>query len=381
MSIAVMERPVITKPEPAEWVQPAAVKDWLRSCPIVQPDMLCEELVELFRRNTELECAVVCDPSRRPLGLMMKHRFFRFLGSTFGMSLFASKQISHLMETGTLTAEVDVPARELIDRALSRSEETFYDAAIMTERGQFAGILTVSDLLHLSRMLQREAAERQIRTVRGADEMIGHIHRSFQNVEAATAETRSYSEKMTEVTGHGRQVMEEMLRLFRQWSDHAKQQEAAMAELNEGTAAANQIAKLIAELADRCNLLAVNAAIEAARAGAHGKGFGVVAGEIRELADGTKRSAGEINRRLQAMTEAVSRTVSLVEAGKQGADRGIEQVGSAEETFAELWDISAQNGKASRRLSEAAREAAATSNGIRTEIGRLMEQMNGSTML
>jgi methyl-accepting chemotaxis protein len=282
------------------------------------------------------------------------------------------------MERNSYTAEVDVLPRELIDGALSRNEETFYDTVIITERGVLAGILTVSDLLRLSRLLQRESAERQIRTVRAAEEMIRQIHQSVEKVTAATEEARDCSERISEVTSRGRKDLEVTLRLFRQWSDHAQLQEKAMGELTERASAANQIAKLIADLADQCNLLAVNAAIEAARAGTHGRGFGVVAQEIRSLADGTKRSAGEINKMFLTMTEAVARTVRLVQEGKQGADRGIVQVSGSEETFARLWEISAQNGEAALRLSGASKEAEGISDGIREEILRLMEQMNGS---
>ncbi|MBW5449119.1 CBS domain-containing protein [Cohnella sp. CFH 77786] len=377
MSLSVMERPVITIPEPQDWQQPIAVREWLRNCPVVEPSMPCSELVELFRRRSELECVVVCDERRRPIGLLMKHRFFRSLGSHFGMSLFGNKEISHLMLRNPYIAEADVLPRELIDGALSRSEETFYDVVIITERGALAGILTVSDLLHLSRLLQREAAERQLRTIRGTEEMLRQIHQSLDKVTSATEEARDYGVRISEATNSGRQDLDHMLKLFRQWSEHARLQEAAMRELTERASAANQIVKMIAELAEQCNLLAVNAAIEAARAGSHGRGFGVVAQEISDLAYGTKRSAAEIHRVLLTMSEAVERTVLLVKEGKQSADLGIGQVNRSEETFSRLWDIAARNGEAAQRLGQASREAAGTSRQIRGEIGRLMEQMNG----
>jgi hypothetical protein len=59
------------------WHQPAVIGDWLRSCPVVDAEMPCGELAYLFRQRTELECAVVCDSLRKPIGLVMKYGFFR----------------------------------------------------------------------------------------------------------------------------------------------------------------------------------------------------------------------------------------------------------------------------------------------------------------
>ena len=134
-----------------------------------------------------------------------------------------------------------------------------------------------------------------------------------------------------------------MMRLFRQWFDHAQRQQAAMMQLTERTAAVDQIVRLIAELADQCNLLALNASIEAARAGKAGKGFGVVADEVRGLADQTKHAAGQINRLLKSMAEAVEEAAGLVQEGKTGAELGIEKAEATAETFGRLWESSAHN--------------------------------------
>jgi methyl-accepting chemotaxis protein len=376
MSAWEWDRAVISQMEEQ---QTPAIREWLRSCPVVPPDMLCGDLADLFRRNAETECAVVCDAGRRPLGLLMKHRFFRLLGSAFGVSLYATKEVSYLMERNSYTAEMSISPRELIDGALSRKEDTFYDAVIITEQGKLAGILTVSDLLRLSRLLQKEAAGRQIRTARRAEEMIGQIAQAGKKVAAASHEMRACHEEITESVERGRQDLEGMLQLFRQWSDHAGLQEKAMNQLTERAAAVNQIAALIAELADQCNLLAVNAAIEAARAKEHGRGFGVVAQEIRALADSTKRSAGEIHRMLQTMTEAVEDIVSLVQDGKRGAGQGVVQIRHTEETLASLWASSARSKQAVGRLLQASGEAEAVTDDVIREIGRLVAQMNGGS--
>ena len=163
-------------------VQPINASDFVRSCPVVVVTQLCDELVGLFRSDEDLECVIVCDDFRHPIGLIMKHRFFKILGSLYGMSLYGQKPIAFVMDQNPLIANMEDRPQEIIDRALSRSEETFYDVVVMVNNSEFAGVLSVSDLLNMSRLLQKEATNLQVRTVRGTESMIDSIHQAVSNV-------------------------------------------------------------------------------------------------------------------------------------------------------------------------------------------------------
>ncbi|WP_256759970.1 methyl-accepting chemotaxis protein [Cohnella sp. WQ 127256] len=355
--------------------QPIVVKDWMKSCPVITPNQQSDELLKRFREKNELECIVVCDEQHRPLGLIMKSRFFRLVGSLYGASLFGHKPASNLMDSQPLCAEITIDPQELIDRALSRAEETFYDAVLLTDNGKFVGVLTMNDLLNVSRLLQREAVNRQIRTIRDTENMITNMHESIANVTDATKETQSCSERIAEITDQGRDELGDMLRLFTLWSSNASKQEEAVLQLKERTTAVDGISRLISDLAEQCNLLAVNATIEAARAGEQGKGFGVVANEIRILADQTKRSTTQISSLIKSMAEAVNGAVNLVGEGKKGADKGFSQVKKTEDTFAQLWSSSELNHDATSRLMDASREAKDISDEVRKEFHKLVNQM------
>jgi methyl-accepting chemotaxis protein len=82
----------------------------------------------------------------------------------------------------------------------------------------------------------------------------------------------------------------------------------------------NTIAELVSSLADQTNMLAINAAVEAVRAGEQGKGFGVVATEIRKLADRSRESAVQINHLVRDIQTATVATVSATEEGKTTAE-------------------------------------------------------------
>lgn len=103
---------------------------------------------------------------------------------------------------------------------------------------------------------------------------------------------------------------------------------AAIAEqtqhLSQHTGQISSIARLVTDLATQTNMLALNAAVEAVRAGEHGKGFGVVATEIRKLADQSKRSAERIDILVADIQRAIHTTVKATREGSQTVERGVQ---------------------------------------------------------
>lgn len=108
--------------------------------------------------------------------------------------------------------------------------------------------------------------------------------------------------------------------------------------LSEQTNQIGGISGLVSDLANQTNMLALNAAVEAVRAGEHGKGFAVVSGEIRKLADQSKKSAEKINGLVADIQTAINSTVMVTDEGTKTVEEGVRIAEETADAFAGVAD-------------------------------------------
>jgi methyl-accepting chemotaxis protein len=141
--------------------------------------------------------------------------------------------------------------------------------------------------------------------------------------------------------------------------------------LAERTAAVGEIVDTVQDLADQSNVLALNAAIEAARAGELGKGFGVVAREIRTLADQSIQSTGRIRTMIAEIQSAIHGAVGQTEQGNVRMEEGLTQIRASGENLQEMAGVMQESSQAARQIAASVNQQDAGIGQIATAVGAL----------
>lgn len=141
--------------------------------------------------------------------------------------------------------------------------------------------------------------------------------------------------------------------------------------LSEQTGQISQISDSVAIIAKQTNMLALNAAVEAVRAGEHGKGFGVVASEIRKLADESKKSAEKINQIVTDIQFAMNSTITVTNEGTKTADLSIQLTKETAQSFLGVKDAVNNVFLNSQQISLSAKQQAVAIQQILSAIGEI----------
>lgn len=163
-------------------------------------------------------------------------------------------------------------------------------------------------------------------------EMTATIQEISMNVEEVNSEVNHIKESATT----GGEILEETVSGINNLSTAVIETASSIKELGSSSEQIGEILSVISDIADQTNLLALNAAIEAARAGEHGRGFAVVADEVRKLAERTVKATSEIDGMIANIQKEVSNSVTQMDSGVSMAQDGAMMVGNLKMSLEEI---------------------------------------------
>lgn len=210
---------------------------------------------------------------------------------------------------------------------------------------------------------------------------------SAESVAEASQKLSKSSEDMRDAAYAGKEVVKEVEMIIEMVKESSKITANVTEDLAKKAENIEKIIETIERIADQTNLLALNAAIEAARAGDHGKGFSIVAEEIRKLAEESKSATERIGKILEAIKEGslkaketTGTTLEVVERAVRSSkkvteqiDRILEEVERVSDQAESLASASGEQSSATNEMSESIRVASNSISEIAVQLGKIHE--------
>ncbi|HOJ42678.1 MAG TPA: HAMP domain-containing methyl-accepting chemotaxis protein [Syntrophorhabdaceae bacterium] len=183
-----------------------------------------------------------------------------------------------------------------------------------------------------------------------------------------TANIAESAKKAVDTAQEGNKIVERSVGEVKEIDKTVNESARFVKSLGERSVHIGEIISVINDIADQTNLLALNAAIEAARAGEQGRGFAVVADEVRKLAERTAQATSEIEEMIKAIQNEVTKAVEIMDNATKKVDTGVKLTAQAGEALKEIVKSSNELQLMVQQIASATEEMSATSEQISKEI-------------
>jgi methyl-accepting chemotaxis protein len=187
------------------------------------------------------------------------------------------------------------------------------------------------------------------------------------------AQTSEVAVKNGEIAQRSSQIVAETVEKMNEIAQVVQQSALTIEQLGDSSAQIGEIVSVITEIADQTNLLALNAAIEAARAGEQGRGFAVVADEVRKLAERTAQATKQITAMIKSIQKESSGAVEAMQRGSEKVREGMNLVHKAGESLQEVLQSSQGVLAMVQQIANASNEQTLASEGIALNVEQISQ--------
>ncbi|WP_414704487.1 methyl-accepting chemotaxis protein [Pseudomonas sp. UBA4034] len=209
---------------------------------------------------------------------------------------------------------------------------------------------------------------------------VNQMAATTQEVASHVQRTADATQQANVLTGRGREVARDTRHAIERLSAVVGETGVSVAQLARDSDEIGTVVDVIKGIADQTNLLALNAAIEAARAGEQGRGFAVVADEVRQLAQRTSQSTTQIHALITQLQTSSSNAVQSMQNGQRQAQEGVARVLEADQALAGISEAVSHITEMTTQIAAATEEQSAVAEEISRNITTIAELADQTSM-
>ncbi len=282
--------------------------------------------------------------------------------------------------SGDLAQKIDVSGNDEIGD-LARSFDTMAAGlrSMLNElRGASSEVEREAETVLKTAMQQSAMASEQASAINETSTTMAEIAQTSKQATEHADSVIKIAQKSEELTQDGQKVVEESVTGMENLGEQVKAIALSITDLSERTLQIGDIIQTVKELAEQSNLLALNASIEAAKAGEHGRGFSVVAMEMRNLAEQSKLAAGQVRAILGEVQKGTRAAVLATDEGSKRAQAAISLSQGAGRNIVGLAEVIRDSSLAARQIAGNTRQQTVGVEQIVAAITDLSGAMNDS---